>query len=89
MIYEVDCSQSCGNILTFLPISVPGAAVKLFMISVFCLKHRDSRESQDSAAWGMQLCPGHLSKFISPWPQHSRYGHGNMFATSIDSHFRF
>lgn len=71
MIYEVDFSQSHGNILTFLPVSVPGVADRLFMISVFCLKHRYSWESQDSAAWGKQLCPGCLSKFISPWPQRS------------------
>jgi len=89
MIYEVDFSQSYGNTLTFHPISVPGVAVSIFVISVFCLKHRHSRESQDSAAWGMQLCPGRLSKFISPWPQHPWTSDGNAFATSVHSNFRF
>lgn len=51
------------------------------MISVFCLKHRPFREAQDSAAWGMWLCPGHLSKLISPWPQHS--WHGNMYTLAF------
>lgn len=55
-----------GNTLTFLPISVPGAAVRLLTTSAFCLQHRHSGDSQGSAACGVQLHPGHLSSSLLP-----------------------
>lgn len=55
-----------GNILTFLPISVPGAAVRLLTTSAFCLQLWHSGDSQGSAACGMQLHPGHLSSSLLP-----------------------